>query len=359
MITLSLCMIVKNEEDVLERCLLSAADIVDEIIIADTGSVDKTKEIAEKFGAKIYDFTWCDDFSAARNFSFSKASCDFCIWLDADDVILPKDRKRLMHLKENLSDETDIVMMPYVTAVDENGRPTFVFERERILKTGKYRWEGEVHEAVVPSGRVIYADAAVTHQKTKKTETDRNLRIFEKKTALGKSLSAREKYYYARELYANGSFRKAADVMTGFLNEGDKWKENEIDALRILYHCLDALGKREEGVYALFATFKTDTPRAEVCCDIGKYFFDKDDYKGAIYWYNTALKCKEPLHTGGFIERDAYGYLPCIWLCVCYDKIGESETAEKYHRMSAKYHPGAPEVQSNQQYFDKLFPKGK
>ena len=72
MITISLCMIVKNEEEVLERCLNSLKGLMDEIIIVDTSSTDSTKEIAARYTDKIYDFSWCDDFAAARNFSFSK-----------------------------------------------------------------------------------------------------------------------------------------------------------------------------------------------------------------------------------------------------------------------------------------------
>ena len=70
MVTFSLCMIVKNEERVLERCLNSIADLMDEIIIVDTGSTDRTKEIASNYTDKIYDFEWVNDFSKARNFSF-------------------------------------------------------------------------------------------------------------------------------------------------------------------------------------------------------------------------------------------------------------------------------------------------
>src|SRR6478752_10892384 len=85
--SISLCMIVKNEEAVIERCLTSVRPVVDEIIIVDTGSMDHTKEIVSTFTNCIYDFKWIDDFSAARNFAFSKATKDYILWLDADDVI--------------------------------------------------------------------------------------------------------------------------------------------------------------------------------------------------------------------------------------------------------------------------------
>lgn len=70
--TISLCMIVKNEEAVLARCLDSIADLMDEIIIIDTGSTDRTKEIAAHYTSKIYDYKWTNNFSAARNFSFPR-----------------------------------------------------------------------------------------------------------------------------------------------------------------------------------------------------------------------------------------------------------------------------------------------
>ena len=93
MVKISLCMIVRDEEAVLERCLESIADIVDEIVIVDTGSVDNTKNIAEKFTDQVFDFTWIDDFSAARNFAFSKGQGDYLMWMDADDVF-PASEKR-------------------------------------------------------------------------------------------------------------------------------------------------------------------------------------------------------------------------------------------------------------------------
>ena len=95
MADISLCMIVRNEEAVLARCLDSIRDEVDEIIIVDTGSSDNTKEIAARYTDKIYDFKWIDDFAAARNFSFSKATMEFAMWLDADDVLTSTDKKKV------------------------------------------------------------------------------------------------------------------------------------------------------------------------------------------------------------------------------------------------------------------------
>src|SRR3989344_5201315 len=99
--TISLCMIAKNEEKYLEQCLDSVKEFVDEIIIIDTGSADKTKEIAKKFGAKIYDFKWQDDFSAARNESLKHATKDWIIVLDADEIIEEKDLEKIRNLVEN------------------------------------------------------------------------------------------------------------------------------------------------------------------------------------------------------------------------------------------------------------------
>ena len=76
MVSISLCMIVKDEEAVLARCLDSVQGIADEIIIVDTGSSDQTRAIASQYG-RVLDFAWCNDFSAARNYSFAQAGCDY------------------------------------------------------------------------------------------------------------------------------------------------------------------------------------------------------------------------------------------------------------------------------------------
>ncbi|MBL0712169.1 MAG: glycosyltransferase, partial [Desulfosarcina sp.] len=96
--SLSLCMIVKNEEKYIARCLESLKPIVDEMIVVDTGSSDVTRDIVEVFGAKVFDFEWNDDFSAARNFSLKQASGDWILVMDADEVIASSDHKTFRSL---------------------------------------------------------------------------------------------------------------------------------------------------------------------------------------------------------------------------------------------------------------------
>ena len=164
-VKISLCMIVKNEEDVIARCLDSVSRCVDEIIIADTGSSDRTKEICRDFTDKVFDFDWTDDFAAARNFSFSKATGDYLMWLDADDVVSSENIGLLKELKKTLAQKNpDVVMCRYVTSFDENGTPLFSFFRERLLKrTANFKWEGFIHECISPRGNIIYSDFTVHH----------------------------------------------------------------------------------------------------------------------------------------------------------------------------------------------------
>src|SRR5262249_33980822 len=94
----SLCMIVRDEEANLPACLASAADLVDEVVVVDTGSTDRTREVAARFGARVFDFPWVDDFAAARNESLRHATGDWVFWMDADDRLDEDNRGRLRGL---------------------------------------------------------------------------------------------------------------------------------------------------------------------------------------------------------------------------------------------------------------------
>ena len=101
----------KNEEEQLGTCLESLRPIADEIIVVDTGSTDRTKEIATRFTDRIYDFAWIDDFSAARNFAFSKAKMDYIYTADADELLDEANIRRFLDMKRVLLTEIEIVQM--------------------------------------------------------------------------------------------------------------------------------------------------------------------------------------------------------------------------------------------------------
>lgn len=232
----SLCMIVRNEEAVLERCLDSVAELVDEIILVDTGSTDDTKKIASKFSAKIYDFPWRDDFSAARNYAVAQAVGDYWFWLDADDVVEGENQEKLRRILAH--PDADVVFLPYQLSFDEDGKPQMISCRERIFRRSvKFQWEGAVHEAIVPRGKVRYGDAAISHRKIGAGSPDRNLHIYQQKLMCGENFSPREQYYYARELYDHRAYRAALPVLEQFLLDGKGWAPDCMGACLLCGNC--------------------------------------------------------------------------------------------------------------------------
>ena len=353
--TVSLCMIVKNEETTLEKCLKSVQGFADEIIIVDTGSTDRTKEIARKYTDNLYDFVWIDDFSSARNFSFDKATKDYLLWLDADDILLPEDCEKFMVLKETLDGSIDAVMMKYSTGFDAQGNVTFSYFRERLVKrSNQFHWQEPVHEYLETAGNIINADVCITHTKTAFTPTGRNIAIYEKLLSQGKELSPRGLYYYARDLKDNGRYHEAIEYFKLSLQPGKGWIEDNIAACAELARCFDEEGQQEERFLALTRSFLYDTPRAEICCPIGYIYKARGDFQRAAFWFQLAATLKKPENNWGFIQNDLWGYVPCIELSVCYDHLGSREEAEQFNELAGKYKPNDPSVVYNRRYFKSL-----
>ena len=225
MVTFSVCMIVKNEERMLKRCLDSIADLMDEIIIVDTGSSDRTKQIAEKYTDRIYDFNWVGDFSKARNFAFEKATCDYIYSADADEFLDEENREKLKQLKETILPEIDIVQMKYTNQLefgtiynyDEELRPK-LFKRIRT-----FRFEEPIHEMVVLEPVVFDSDIVIVH-KPEECHTSRDIAAFERLTGAGERLSKRLHNLYAKELFVSGSEQ---DMPFRFL-KNRQWTEREV-----------------------------------------------------------------------------------------------------------------------------------
>uniref|UniRef100_UPI0012FA2709 glycosyltransferase n=1 Tax=Zavarzinella formosa TaxID=360055 RepID=UPI0012FA2709 len=188
----SLTMIVKNEERHLPDCLASVHDLVDEIIIADTGSTDRTREIAASFGARVIEFPWIDDFAAARNAALEQATGDWVFWMDADDRLDEANRGKFRDLIRTLDDKHTARVMKCHCLGDRPGSATTVDHVRLFRRLPGVRWKYRVHEQILPSvratgGGVEWADITVTHvgyadpaARARKLDRDRRLLLAER-----------------------------------------------------------------------------------------------------------------------------------------------------------------------------------
>ena len=167
---LSLCMIVKNEENNLARCLESVKDIVDEMIVVDTGSTDSTVEIAKSFGANVYQHPWNGSFSDARNYSLKQAGGNWILIMDADDEMIEESRQAVRDLiKYSDADAYFFETLSYVG--EKPGIDVLMNMNLRLLKNGKgYFFSNPIHEqiysnilALNPSAKIINKDIKIYH----------------------------------------------------------------------------------------------------------------------------------------------------------------------------------------------------
>lgn len=146
---ISVCIIAKNEENRIERLLSSLAPYDFEIVIVDTGSTDRTKELATKYTNCIYDFPWQDDFSAARNFSLNKASNDWILMMDCDEWIKSLDMEELHYFRKHLSHAVGSVNRENLTGTPEVPGKS-IDRTERFFNRKRYHYTGIIHEQLTP-----------------------------------------------------------------------------------------------------------------------------------------------------------------------------------------------------------------
>lgn len=156
--TLSLCMIVKNEEKFLGQCLESVKDVVDEMIIVDTGSEDKTIQIAESYGACVYHHPWQGSFSEARNYALQFATCDWILQMDADEQLESED---IPILKEVI--KRTVYNAVYVALLNDSPEGWTKHYFQRIYKRGKARYEGIVHNQLIYEGADVTTEIRIYH----------------------------------------------------------------------------------------------------------------------------------------------------------------------------------------------------
>jgi glycosyltransferase involved in cell wall biosynthesis len=333
MVTFSLCMIVKNEEKNLARCLDGLADIMDEIIIVDTGSTDSTRDIAAGYTDHIYDFGWTGSFADARNFSFSKATCDYIYCADADEVLDSENQARLRILKENLLPEIEIVQMYYANQL-ENGT-VYNFDKElrpklfRRLRT--FTWIESIHETVRLEPVVFDSDIVIIHRPGE-THAERDLQAFVKMCREGEELSPRLAHIYAQELYLSGDdcdFQNASPYFMHMFQSGTD-AQDEIEAACVVAHAARVRGDSELFYqYGMKAVMLGSC--SEICCEFGEYYVGIKDFAEARVWFYNGAYETQPL-----LDIHMGREIPLNGLADCSAAIGDHEAEKQYRDEAGK-----------------------
>lgn len=296
--TFSLCMIVKDEENVLKRCLESYCGLMDEIIIVDTGSTDSTKDIAAEYTSLVYDFEWTGSFADARNFAASKATKDYIFTADADEYIDSENQKRLAILKENILPEIEIVQMYYCTPSDVN--TVYNFDKEYRPKLYKrlrsFTWIDPIHETLRLDPVVYDSEIEICHR-PEGLHANRDLRALERLTNMGVRLSKKLHHMYAMELYHSGTEKDFLVAENAFKLTLEQ-ENRDIDEIREAV-CVLARSRRMQGDTSGFFKYAMKDAAlsftAEVCCELGAYYESSGDKAEAAVWYQNALSETESI----------------------------------------------------------------
>lgn len=320
----SLCMIVKNESAVLRNCLDSLKDIMDEIIIVDTGSTDDTKKIAAEYTPYVYDYTWQDDFAAARNFAFSKATGDYIYSADADEVIDAANQDKLKALKRAMLPEVEIVQMVYVT--EQINHPTENFARDLRPKLFKrlrqFTWIEPIHETINIDPVVYDSDIEILHR-PQGNHSSRDFVVFEKIIQEKGVLSDRLMGMYLRELYKAGT-EEDLEKAKRFLEKSLPAKRAQgkdllcrqmIAVLLKTYRQMD----NPVGMLKISLSAEATVPSAEMCMELGYYFMKKEDFEEAAEWFHRAgFDCESE------IDVASSGTSAFMALSLCFRKLAKS-----------------------------------
>ena len=337
-------MIVKDEEEVLEQCLNSVKDLVDEIIIVDTGSKDKTTEIAKKFNAKIYYYINPEfDFSEARNLSLEKATGDWILCLDADETISQKDLEKI---KQAIQTENEAFVLRVRTYIndskatnwqsskddpyEENKKTTgwYPVDIIRLFKNKpQYRFKGKIHELIddsIPKDKLSSLDVPIHHFGRLKTNINKKSELY---TELGKEKIDQEKDYHSYyqlgiQLQEDGNNEKAAELFKKSIELNPNYFESWLNYGAVLLN----LRKIDESVKATLKALKiqkNDTAYNNLGIALGL----AGKYKEAVICFNKALK-QNPNNAGSFFN-----------LGLTFDKINKKDLASKCFQKAIELNP--------------------
>jgi glycosyltransferase involved in cell wall biosynthesis len=330
-------MIVRNEEQNLAVCLESAADLVDEIVVVDTGSTDSTRDIARRFRAQVFDFPWVDDFAAARNQSLRHATGDWIFWLDADERIDAPNRTKIQGLFAELGKENKAFEMTSHYLPEQGSFLAAEAKSIRLFRNHpKVRWQNRIHEDLTPALRaqrasVVRTDIAILHTgyqdpvvRALKNERDLRLLLMEYADGSNKpfTLLSIGKLYLAL-----GRAAAALPMLQRGLERSNPADRYERAFYRLIVECHRGLGQRKAALAACGAGRAYYPLDAGLCWQGGQLCEEAGDAAGAERCYLQLLQDLEPDDLTG-MPAGMMGFLARHRLASLYAKQGRTAKAE-------------------------------
>lgn len=339
--TISLVMIVRDEEANLALCLNSLKEEVDEIVVVDTGSRDRTINIAAGFTDKIYSYKWNDDFSAARNFAISKCTGQWIISLDADEKLDSQAGSLRKLINNNPSAEA--FFLPLLLCA--NGE----WERFSVIRlfrnTAEYRFTGKIHEQIMIMNEkaVGVVDAPVICHKVV-TVKERNKKRYRNLELLWQAVKSEPdnyylKYYLGVAWLGMGRYEKALPYFQeAVANIGLDLLIFRGPAIRYLVDCLRFCRRRDDALAVCHNECKLNPKYTDIFYDAGSILAEKGEFKQAIEYFHKAIQIGTPpllfYHSQG-----TESFLAFYHLAFCYEKIGCYELAERYYWQALTANP--------------------
>jgi len=298
-VRLSQCMIVKNEERNIEKALSWAKKIAFEQIVVDTGSTDRTIEIAERMGAKVVHFEWISDFAAAKNFAIEQAKGEWIAFLDADEYFSAGDTKKIMPFLNyvmatpNLRDNWLVIQCPWAQ-LDDSGKVAEIFTQERLFRNlPEIRYEGKIHEKLnVHVDKTVYGDdITIMHTGYTSTSIGKTNKIERNIKMLNEGLS-KDPDNLNYKGYLADALKAKAQI------EGNT--EDKINEINALYHEVvnggdDVMSLVRKSAFGALLQHYTKIPGKlkeceDLCLGALSYFPDEMDFD---YYYAIVLHGKK------------------------------------------------------------------
>lgn len=348
--TLSVALIVKDEEELLGQCLESMKGMWDELVVVDTGSKDSSIEIAESFGAKMGSFPWVDDFAAARNYTEGLCTKDYIYWQDADEILLEGQDAIREIVDEG---ERDGVAPFLIFTRDEKGRPASTYHRQEMLhkNTPKWTWKGAAHNWLVGPCRIEEPRIVVEHLSRPSGDRPNHKDIFEalrSNLEIADAPTERSLFYLAREHFYKRHYHETIALIALMLQTPVSWPVQRSRGCIIAGDCWRALGNRGAAAQAYLKSVEICPTVAEGFFCLGKLCWEDKRYAEAVPWL-LASTAAEP--SGFFCDLSIYEWRRYDLLAVCLSKVGRLEEARLYGAKALAVQPDDERLKKNMDYY--------